>query len=92
MQGHVSVAAAQSSEQRRHQAGERHHRITAEGAEQQIEPDDIRLEPVQGLQQSKEAAGIIERPAAHNCKAIWFDMVRREFVGQNRQAEERIAF
>ena len=92
MQGHVSVAAAQPSEQRRHEAGERHHRIAPECAEQQIEPDDIGLEPVQGLQQSIEAAGIIERPAAQNGKAIWFDMVRREFVGQNRQAEEWIAF
>jgi hypothetical protein len=53
MKGHVSVAAAQSSEQRRHEAGERYHRIATECAEQQIEPDDIGLEPVQGLQQSK---------------------------------------
>jgi hypothetical protein len=64
MQGDVSVAAAQSSEQRRHEAGEGHHRITTECAEQQIEPDDIGLKPVQGFQQSIEAAWIVERPAA----------------------------
>lgn len=43
MQGDVSVAAAQTCQQRSEQPEESIEGIAAEGAEQQIEPNDIRL-------------------------------------------------
>jgi hypothetical protein len=50
MQRNVSIAATQAGEQGSHQARKSNERITAERAEQQIEPDDIRFNPVQRLQ------------------------------------------
>ena len=39
----------------------------------------------------KHATGVVERPAAQNAKPFGLGMVRREFIGQNGEAEERIA-
>lgn len=60
MQRNVGIAATQAGEQRRHQARKSYERITTERTEQQIKPDDIRLDPMEGLQQAKYAARIIE--------------------------------
>jgi len=60
MQRHMSVPTAQARQQRRHQPAEGHKRIAAEGAEEKIEPNDVRLQPVQGPQQTNRTRGIIE--------------------------------
>jgi hypothetical protein len=43
VQSHVSISPPQAREEGRHQAAEGCERISAESAEQQIEPNDIRL-------------------------------------------------
>jgi hypothetical protein len=91
MQRNVSIATTQASEQGRHQPRKSHERITAERAEQQIEPDDIRFDPVQRLQQAEYASRIIERPAAQDGETFGFDVVLWQFVGQNGEREKRIA-
>lgn len=91
MQRNVGITATQAGEQRRHQARKSYERVTAERAEEQIKPDDIRLQPVQGFQQPEYAAGSIEGPAAEDSKSFGFDMVLWQFVGQNSEAEKRIA-
>jgi hypothetical protein len=46
---------------------------------------------VHGPKEAEEAARIIKRPAAYDRKTVGLDVMGGEFVGQNRQAEERIA-
>jgi hypothetical protein len=62
----VRVAATEASEKGRHQTAERNERIPAEGAEQQVEPHDVGLQPAQGFQQPIRTRRIIERPATDN--------------------------
>ena len=57
MQCDVRITSAQAREQRRHQSAERHQGIAAERTEEQIEPDDVRLQSVQSLDQAKRCAG-----------------------------------
>lgn len=56
----MRVTAAQTREQRRHEAGESYQWIASERAEQQIEPDNVGLQTAQGLEQAKHAARIIK--------------------------------
>ena len=80
VQGNVRVAAAQARQKRRHQSGKRHQGIAAKGAEQQIKPDDIRLEAPQRAKQPIRTRGIVERPAAHNVKTFWLGMIRGKII------------
>lgn len=66
MQGYVRIPAAQSGEKRSRQAAEGDHGASAKGAEKQVEPDHVRLEAIQRLDDADYAAWIIERPAAQN--------------------------
>jgi hypothetical protein len=43
VQRYMSVAAAEARKKRRHEAAERHQRVAAKGAEEQIEPRNVRL-------------------------------------------------
>ncbi len=45
---------------------------------------------MQSFQQSKRTTWVVERPAAQDSKSRGLDVVRREFVGQNRKAEKSI--
>ena len=90
MKSNVRIAAAQAREQGRHQSGESYNWIAAECAKEQIEPDHIRLEPMQGLQKAEHAARIVKRPAALNAESRLLDMIGWEFVGQNGKTKERI--
>jgi hypothetical protein len=47
----MGIAAAQAGKQRGHQSRERNQGIAAEGAEQQVEPDDIGLQLAERAQQ-----------------------------------------
>jgi hypothetical protein len=62
----VCIAATQAGEKGRHQTAEGNQRIPAEGAEQQVEPHDIGLQPAQGFQQPVGTRRIIERPTTGN--------------------------
>src|SRR5580704_16361169 len=90
MQRNVGVAAAQSRQQWSHQSGKSDQWITAERAEQQIEPNHIRLKSMQRLQQTESTTRVIERPATQNSKSCGLCMGLWQFVGQNGQAEKRI--
>jgi len=91
MQRNVGVAASQPRQQRRHQAGKSDKRISAKGAEQQIEPNHVRLQAVQCFQQLEQVPGVVEGPAPHYRKALGLGMVFLQLVSQNREVEERIA-
>ena len=59
MEGDMRVVAAQTSEQWRRQTGKRGQRVVAKCAEQQVEPDHIRLQLVQQVQQPHRAGEIV---------------------------------
>ena len=90
VQGDVGVASTESREQRRHQAAEGDHRSTSECAEQEIEPDDVRLEAVNGADDANGTAWVIERPAAQDRETRRLDMISGQFVGQHGQAQKGI--
>ena len=91
MEGDVGIASAQAREQRSHEAGESDDGISSEGAEEQIEPDHVWLEPIDRFQEAEKTAGIVEGPAAHDVEALGLNMPLGQFVGQNGKAEKRIA-
>ena len=74
MQRYVRVAAAQSREQRSHEAGKSHQWLASKGAEKKVEPHDVRLQLMQGLEEAVDAAWIIERPTAQDRKPLGFDV------------------
>jgi hypothetical protein len=86
MQRHVGVTSAQAREQWSHEAGKGYEGVAAEGAEQQVEPNHVGLEPVKSLQNAEYAARIVERPASQDAESGRFDMVGRDFVGQDGKA------
>jgi hypothetical protein len=88
MQGDMRVAAHQTSEKRREQARECDERIPAEGAKEQIEPNDIGLELIDRTENSNRAGRIVERPAAENGKAFEFRLRRSSLVGKDGEAEK----
>jgi hypothetical protein len=75
MQGHVGITATQARKQWSHEAGKGHERIAAKCAEQQIEPNHVGLKPVESLQKTECAAGIIERPATLDAESGRLDMI-----------------
>jgi hypothetical protein len=87
----VSVSAAEPGKERSHQPAERNEWITPEGAEKQIEPYNIRLQPPDRCHEAEHAGWIIERPAAQHSKAIQFLIVARKFVSENCEIQEGIA-
>ena len=87
----MGIPPAQAREQRSHEAGESDDGIPSEGAEEQIEPDHVWLEPIDRFQEAEKAAGIVEGPAAQDVEALGLNMPLGEFVGQNGKAEKRIA-
>lgn len=76
----MSVTAAEPCQQRSHQAAESHKGITTEGAEEQVEPNDVGLQTLDRRHQTKRACWIIERPATLDCKPIQFMVVTRQLV------------
>ncbi|MGE5055735.1 MAG: hypothetical protein ACM3WP_16375 [Acidobacteriota bacterium] len=87
----VRVAATQTGKKGRHQTAERNQRIPAEGAEQQVEPDDVRLELAQRFQQPIRTRGIIEGPATDHRKSIQLRGFAGQLICQNGEVKERIA-
>ncbi len=91
MQGDVGVAAAQSRHERSEQPEECIERIAAEGAEEQIEPDDIRLQPIESFQDACRAGGVVERPAALHRETLQLRLRRGNLIRENGEAEKRIS-
>jgi hypothetical protein len=91
VQGHVGVAAAQTRKQRREQSQESVQWVASKGAEEQIEPHHVGLQPPHSFKNSSRTCGIIERPAAFHGKAIELRLRRRNLIGQNGEAEKRIS-
>jgi hypothetical protein len=91
VQGNVRVAAAQTHHQRRKQSQERVQRITPKCAEQQIEPNYVRLTFIERFQKANRTQRIVERPTAINREALKFSLVGGDTVSKNRQADKRIA-
>ncbi len=91
MKGDVSVVPAQTGEQRGRQTAESGQRVIAKRAEQQVEPDYVRLQLVQQAQQPARAARIVGGPAPANVKLLQFRFAVRQLIGQHRETEERVA-
>jgi hypothetical protein len=76
MEGDVGVPSAKAREQRSHEAGESYDGITPKGTKEQIEPNHIGLEAIDRLQQAEQTAGVVEGPAANDCKSLGLSMLR----------------
>ena len=76
MQRDVGIASAEPREQRRHKPAERNHGATPESTEQEIEPDDIRLETPDGADDANGTSRVIERPAAYDGVPSRLGMIR----------------
>jgi hypothetical protein len=90
MQRDMRVATRQTSEKRGKQARERDQRIPAEGAKEQVEPNDIGLELIDRTENSNRAGRVVERPAAEDGKALEFGLRRGSLVGKDGEAEKWI--
>jgi hypothetical protein len=90
VQGHVSISPPQAREEGRHEAAEGHERISPESAEQQIEPNDIRLETPDGSDQPIYGCGIIEGPAPQYGETFGLGADLRNFIGQNSETKKRV--
>jgi hypothetical protein len=75
VQGNVGVPSAQTREQRGHEASESYDGIAPERAKEQIEPNHVRLEPIDRPQQAEQTARVIERPAAEDRKSLGLNML-----------------
>ena len=82
----MGVAATQPREKRRHQSRESYHRIAPEGAEQQIEPDDVRFQFADSLDDAAHASRIVKRPAALHREFRQFRLAAVNFIGENGKA------
>src|SRR5215471_11936389 len=91
MQGHVRVAAAQPSQQGRHQPAESHDGVSAKRAEKQVEPDYVGFQAVELTEYAEHASGIIKRPATHHRKPLGLDMFGRKLIRQHGKAQKWIA-
>jgi len=80
MKCHMRVTAAETSEEWSHQAAERYQWIAAKGAEQEIKPNHVGLQPVQRSEQAVHASRIIEGPASNYGEPFELDMIRRQFI------------
>jgi len=80
----MGIFPSRTRYQGQHQSGKSIQRFVAEGAEEQIEPNDIRLTFSQLRQQAKDTGGTIWRPAAHDGKAFNFWFWLGKFVSQDR--------
>lgn len=72
MQCDVGVTATQAGQQRCGQSAERRNWTMPERAEQQVEPDNVRLQSVHSFQQTYDTSRIVERPTALDMKPLWF--------------------
>lgn len=91
MQRHMGIASAEARQQRSEESGKGDQGIAAEGAEQQVEPNHVRLDFADGLQDVGSAGRVVEGPAALHGKALDFGVSLGDFVGENGQADEGIA-
>lgn len=91
MQGYMGITSTQARKQRGHQSAESHEWILAKSTEQQVEPHHIRSQSPQLAEQTVDAGRVIKRPAPHNREALQFRPRIRQFVRQDRKAEEWVA-
>ena len=91
MQRDVGIASAQARQNRLGQARESRNWIVAESRKQQVEPHHVRLDVVDGLQQSCRIGNGIETPAAHDVVVRQLLGSAVQFVRQDREAQQWIA-
>ena len=64
--------------------------MAAEGAEKEVEPDDVRLQPVQHSQNVECARGVVERPAAQYVEPLGLGGIGPKLIGEDSEAKEWI--
>jgi len=91
VQGNVRVTSTQTGEHGRHKTTKGDEWISAESAEQQIEPHDVGLQTLDGADQAKNSSRIIERPTPQNGKPLRFLVISRELIREYRKVKKRVA-
>ena len=91
MQGNMGVSSTQARKQRGHEAAESDEWVPAEGAEQQIKPDHIRLQAPNSSDQPIDRGGVVERPAPHYREALPLLKSCWKFIRKYRKAQKRIS-
>lgn len=86
----MGIVSAEACQQRSHQPAESYQRIPPECAEQQVEPNYIRLHAPQHPDQAQDASRVVEGPATHDRKSLRLDVLPGEFVRQHGEIEKRI--
>ena len=87
----MGVSSAHAHEQGRHEPAESYEGVSAKGAEQQIEPDHIRLQTPDSSDQPIDRGGIVERPAPQYREAVPLLMSSWNLIRKNGKAEKRIS-
>jgi hypothetical protein len=91
VQSHMGVSSTEASEQRRHEAAESDEWVSAKGAEQQIKPDDIRLQAPDGSDQPIDGGRIVERPAPQYREALPLLKSCWKFIRKHSKAKKAIS-
>ena len=91
VQRHVSVATTQTRKEWSEKACEGDQRIAAEGAEKQVEPDDVRFLFADRIKNAGGAGRIVERPAPLHRETFQLGFGRGDGIGENRQANKGIS-
>ena len=91
VQSHMCISSTETGEQRRHEAAESDEWVSAKGAEQQIKPDHVRLQPPDGSDQPVDRCGVVERPAPQYRKALPLLKSSWKFIRKHSKAQERIS-
>jgi hypothetical protein len=88
---YVGVATAETGKQRSEKAGKGDERVMAEGAEEQIEPDNIGFLFANRVEDAGQAGEVVKSPAAFYIETFEFGCGRGESVGEYGEANKRIA-
>jgi hypothetical protein len=91
MQSHMRISPAQARQQGGHQAAEGDEWISAECAEQKIEPDNIGLQMTDVFYELVYGPWIVERPATQHSEAVPLLLSYRKLVRKHSEAEKGIA-
>lgn len=90
VQRYMGVVAIQPAQQRKSEPAKSDRRLATKRSEQQVEPNNVRLEFSDPPQQPPGTAGVVERPATMDRIAVQFRLSTRQLVGQYGQAQEWI--
>lgn len=87
----MGIATKETRKERSQKSTEGYQGIAAEGAEEKIEPDHVRLLSADRTQNASRTRRIVERPAPFDRETFQFGFRSRDRIGENREANKWIA-